>query len=461
MLCERNYIMKLVRWNEAGGVTAHTGELDPWLKGRLDLTALHGETEYIRQGFLLDVDGDGRPELITRTGNANRARAIRIDTGETVWISPDIAPPPSQSAQISQLEVGDLDEDGHPEVILATFHGDVICVNASDGSLKWHRRLKYHINNPTLRIARVTPGKGNNLVFVVGEDFDWITRHARPRINFVRKPNLLVLNADGSDALFVPEYAEHNCDSHDTWVFDVDDDGLCEVACCGDNRVIWFNHEGMRLFELPCKPEGNSSHAHPDFMLVADFFQDKPGKEIIYLNGTDGIIVADTEGSVLFDQAFPPDVASHLQQLMVLPNADGPFLLGANIRSRDSKLLCFDNAMNLAWAAQMENDMIGLRHADIDGDGQDEIITGSHGRDLLTPNAAEGCSLQVMKADGTPVHQHRWPDESECTVLAVGDVDADGRKEMVVSVGTHGGPEGRFSLVDGGSAALYVFGMHT
>ena len=451
--------MKLIQWDETGGVTASTGACDAWIKSHLDLTALHGETEYIRHAFLLDVDGDGKPELITRTGNANRARAIRIDTGETVWVSPDIAPPPEQSAQISQLEVGDLDEDGRPEVILATYQGDVICLSALDGSLKWHRKLDHHINNPTLKMAKVVPGRGHNLVFVVGEDFDWVTHHGRPRINFVRKPNLLVLDADGSDALFIPEYAEHNGNSHGTWAFDLDDDGLFEVACCGDNRVIWFDHKGARLFELPCKPEGNSPHAHPDFMVFEDFLQDRSGKEIIYLNGTDGIIIADAGGNVLFDETFSTDIASHLQQLMVLPDPDGPFLFGANIRSRDSKLLCFDSALQLVWAAQMENDMIGVHHADIDGDGREEIITGSHGRDIFSPDAAEGCSLQVMKADGTPMYQHRWPGESACGVLAVGDVDADGRQEMVVSVGSHGGPEGRFSLISGGRATLAVLGM--
>ena len=76
----------------------------------------------------------------------------------------------------------------------------------------------------------------------------------------------------------------------------IDDDGLCEVACCGDNRVIWFDQKGARLFELPCKPEGNSPHAHPDFMVFADFLWDRPGKGIILLNGTDGIIVADSKG---------------------------------------------------------------------------------------------------------------------------------------------------------------------
>jgi hypothetical protein len=52
----------------------------------------------------------------------------------------------------------------------------------------------------------VTSGPGRNLCFTVGHDVDFIaSKHARPRINMVRHPSLLVLDHEGNDALFISE----------------------------------------------------------------------------------------------------------------------------------------------------------------------------------------------------------------------------------------------------------------
>jgi len=451
--------MRVIQWRRPSDVCKYAeGEAGGHVKQHLNLTRLHGEREYLRQGFLLDVDGDGELELITRTLNANRARAIRLTDGATVWLSPDVAAPPEESAQISQIDVGDLDEDGVPEVILASYHGDVICLDSRDGSVKWHRRLGYCINNPRIEIRKVTPGPGRNLAFTVGRDVRWTTRHARPRINFVRHPSLLVLDADGSDALLVPEYAAHNSDGHNTWLHDIDGDGCCEIAVTGDNRLIWFDHNGRRLFDLPCEPEEAHERAHPDAVLAWNWRPRRPGMEILYLHGTGGIVIADSRGEVLCHRVYPHHVASHLQEITVLPRADGLALVAENIRASDSKLLFLDRDLAPRWAAQMAADMTGARHLDWDGDGEHEIVTGSNGRDLFNPNAPTTCSLQIMRADGRPLYWHRWEGETACRVLDVGDVDRDGNPELIVSVGTHGGREGRFSIHNGGDQHLYVIG---
>jgi hypothetical protein len=239
--------MRLIDWTDGKAIPQRgEGMRGAAIKAHLDLCRLHGETEFVRRAFVGDFDEDGRPEILTRTLNANRVRAMRLADGETLWTSPDLYPPPEQSSQISQLGLGDIDGDGAAECVLATYEGHVVCIRAADGGVAWKRKLPWHINNPRL--------------------LDW------------------------------------------------------------------------------------------------------------------------------------------------------------------------------------------------DGDGRPEVVTGSLGRDRFNPEGAHGCSMQVMRLDGTPLYQHCWEGEDACGPLAVGDFDGDGRDEALVAVGTHGGPEGRFSLAEGHKMHLFLVG---
>ncbi len=443
--------MRVVTWKPISSQTCEAGD-DPFIRKHLNLTELHGEREFLRHAFLADVDGDGEFEIITRTLNANRARAIRISDGSTVWVSPDIAPPPEQSTQISDMAIGDLDEDGRPEVVLASYDGDVLCIDGTDGSLIWHRRLPFLINNSHLSIRRITDAPGRNIALTVGHT-DIRTGESRPRVNYVPNPSLLVLDCDGNDVAFVENYAEHNSSGHDTWVYDIDGDGLCEVACCGDAEIIWFNGKGERLFTMPSEGQGK----HPDDLLVYKWFPELPGNQIIYLNGERGLRMYSGEGRPLRDIDLS-DSSSHLQQIMIYPTERAPRTVGVNIRARDSKLLFLDEHWEPEWGLQLDVDVMFPSHVDWNGDGEDEIITGSFGLGDDNPGAPHVCSFQIMDTECRPLYRRQWEGMSLCKPLDMADIDGDGRPEILVSVGDKDGPEGRWSLPEGGEQHLYIIG---
>jgi hypothetical protein len=71
----------------------------------------------------------------------------------------------------------------------------------------------------------------------------------------------------------------------------------------------------------------------------------------------------------------------------------------------------------------------GLAIADIDGDGKNEIIAGTH----------------WFKYDGKVWHKYRFAGDYITTLIAVGDIDGDGKPEIVLSEGDpciFGYPEG-------------------
>ena len=446
--------MKRIRWQEDDIPVYGHGMEGGAIRKHFDLTALHGEREYLRHAFLRDVDGDGRPEIITRTMNGNRARCIRSDDGSTVWESPDVAPPPEQSVQISDIAVGDLDEDGVDEVLLASYQGDIVCLDSITGSLKWHRRIPWLINNSMLAVRKITPGPGKNIALTVAHEAKEAGPGPRFRYNYMYHPSLLVLDHQGDTSFLVEDYAPHNSDGHYTWTFDIDGDGFCEIACCGVAELVWFDHDGRRLFSLPAPGEDG----HPDDVQCFNWRPDVPGNEIIYLDGVEGVKVASCTGEILHEATYPPEIASHLQLIMPMHTPDGPALVAANIRSPESMLLFLDSELKPVWGLESDADIMNPCKADWDGDGREEIITGTIGRDVHNKRGSTSCSFQVIRTDGSPICKHHWEGYTQCQPVAVGDIDGDGRPEVVVSVGDHDGPEGRWSLPEGSREHLFLMG---
>ncbi len=447
--------MRTIRWEPDEIDDCAVGFTGGNIRQHFNLTALHGEREFLRHGFPVDVDDDGRKEIITRTQNGNRARCIRSDDGSTVWASDEVAPPPEESVQISDMAVGDLDDDGVAEVLLASYQGDIICLNALDGSLKWHRRIPWLLNNSMLSTSRITPGPGKNIALTVAEEADSNGPGPRYRYNNMYYPSLLVLDHNGDTAFLVENYAEHNSWGHYTWTFDIDNDGYCEIACCGEQELVWFDNDGTRLFALPSPGEGG----HPDDVRVCNWCPERPGKEIVYLDGYEGVRIYSSEGDEIESATFPSDVASHLQLIMPLIRPEGPALVGANIRATDSKLLFMDENLDVEWGLQMAPDLMIPKKVDWDGDGREEIVTGSVGRDVHNEEGAEDCSFQITRQDGSPVYWHRWEGYTVCWPLIIDDIDGDGRPEAVLSIGDHDGPEGRWSLPEGGEEHIVVVGV--
>lgn len=439
--------MQIIQWQPDDARLFADGDDGPGVMAHFNLTQLHRETEFLRHGFFVDVDGAGRPEIITRTLNANRARAISSEDGSTLWVSPDIAPPPHESVQISDIAVGDLDEDGVPEVVLASYAGDVICIDARDGSVKWHRRLPWLINNSLLKVCRITDRPGANLALTVGHTDRRAGSGPYARVNWLPDPSLAILDCEGEVEVLVEAYDEDNSDGHMTWCEDIDGDGLHEVCVCGHERAIWFDGTGERLFEMPSEGEGG----HPDELIVHNWLPDRPGNEVIYLNGTVGVRMFGCDGEMLAEVDLS-EHSSHLQQIMALPQPEGPRLVAANIRDVHALLLLLDDGLTPQWGLDLPIEVMYPHRADMTGDGRQEIICG--GRDRQ--QNAGWCSLQVLSDSGEPLYWHRWHGAEICWVLDVADIDGDGRPEILCSVGDNRGPRGRWSLPHGAEEHLYI-----
>ena len=428
----------------------HTGKgrvlavaIDGHIVRHLDLTKLHGEREFTRNARFVDIDGDGDYEILSRTMNENQVRALDPKTGQTLWVSP-MTLPAADHPQASQMAIGDIDGDQLPEVIIVTYDGYVICIDGRNGSIHWTRKLDYKINNPRLELKQITDNPGLELALTVGNRVTWNYLGNRGRINSMREPSLLVLRSDGSDAWLAENYDVNNGGGHSTWAYDIDEDGFSEIFTTGEDKLVVFDNDGEPLFTLPVQ---NDEHA--DQVRVGEWTS---GLSIFYTDGIKAIAVANADGEVLQRHRIRPRLNSHLQDIILIPSAEGPRLLAQNIRAKDSKMILYDQQFKPLWAAELSYDasMIYTVMLDWDGDGSQEIAVGSlsTGSDL--------CSLQVMKLDGSPVFWNAWNDAKLCWPLDGKDINGDGSEELLLGVGSNLGNEGRYSLPEGAHMNLYI-----
>jgi hypothetical protein len=424
-----------------GGLLA--AEEDGHIVQHLDLTKLHGEREFTRNARFVDIEGDGDYEILSRTMNENQVRALDPKTGRTLWTSPMIFPA-AEHPQVSQLAVGDIDNDQFPEAVIATYDGYVLCVDGRDGSIQWRRKLDYKIVNPRLELKQITDNPGLELALTVGDRVTWNYLGNRGRINHMREPSVLVLQSDGSDAWLAERYDANNGGGHNTWGYDIDEDGFSEIFATGEDKLVVFDDDGGRLFTLPVQ---NDEHA--DQVRVGEWTS---GLSIFYTDGIKAIAVANADGDVLQHHRIRPRLNSHLQDIIISSSAEGPRLLAQNIRAKDSKMVMYDQQFKPLWAAELSYaaSMIYTVMLDWDGDGSQEIAVGSlsTGSDL--------CSLQIMKLDGSPVFWNAWNDAKLCWPLDGKDINGDGSEELLLGVGSNLGNEGRYSLPEGTHMNLYI-----
>jgi len=441
----------LINWTPSANIPhQNCGNSGEFISRHLNLSRLHGEKEFTRRAQFADVNGDGEYDIVTQTMNQNRVRAIDPTTGRTLWISPPTLPP-SDHPPVSDLAVADIDQDDKLEVIIASYDGHILTIDATDGSIEWHRDLGYHIDYPGLQpVANITNSKGLELAFTVSRDFEWNQSYKTPRTNLLHNPSLLTLQADGSRAWFFGNYDTDNSRGHWTWEHDLDDDGRAEVVAIGQDKIIVFDNQGERLFNVPLRNNG-----HPDEVLFGEWTTEHDGPEIIYTDGIRGIGIASSTGAPIDYLQVPDALSGHLQDITLIEKSasGGPYLLAQNIRSENAKTTLYDQTLQPVWTAQLgyAAAMQYTKILDWDGDGIREIATGS-----VSAGMDRQCSLQIMDLDGSPLYWHRWNGPQFCWILDSQDFDRDDKEELLLGTGSNGGPEGRWSLAEGAQMNLFL-----
>ncbi|MBK7473198.1 MAG: hypothetical protein IPI73_23800 [Betaproteobacteria bacterium] len=333
----------------------------------------------VSAAVMIDLDGDGKPELVTH-GLNHIVLAIHADTGNTLWRfsgSFFTGCTPYGGAAAFKLAAGDLDDDGKPEVVMP-----VSC--AGDAG-------------------------GDNLRLMALDGQDGTVKWISPVLTAVP----VVGDAAGLVARAVPTIARLRP---------------------GESPSVLIGVQGLNTHRIGVDSFGNPIN-EPACRLIVDTVPD---------------------GTYQPNPDFPPHYR-HCRGVIVLDGADG------TIRQRmiAERTLAFD----LGDGANEGGDMPAPVVVDLNGDGTPEIVAGGVTFNLDggvrwkgaaakvleiavgnfddTPDievvryeraADGGHSIAVYKPDGAVLWRLPVADSTVVSKLTVGDVDGDGKADIVYSV---------------------------
>lgn len=228
----------------AGGEDYYDGDQSPSTRGRL--TDVNDGFRYPTKPAVADLDGDGEPEIIAASWHVNddpantSTRQIYLTAfdrrGNVFWKSPFL----TGSPVISAPAVGDIDGDGLPEVVILASRF-VYAFNGENGTRVGNNAALREVTGSSLLYGSVSLG-----------DID--TARPGEEICFVTKPTtpsdagfLYVIHGnDGSDVTGFPFSFSNAGSSADGTnsspaIADVDGDGKLEVFVTSRKRLWMFN----------------------------------------------------------------------------------------------------------------------------------------------------------------------------------------------------------------------------
>jgi outer membrane protein assembly factor BamB len=354
-----------------------------------------------------DVDGDGNVEIIYGTADG-RICALN-GGGEEKWSTQVTGPFYAPAA------MGDIDGDGNEEVVIGGFYfnsGDpnLYALNGEDGSILW--------------------------------TFSTLDKGALFEKGFESAPSLYDINDDGALDVLIGSrnyyfYALDGTDGSVIWksqfehyirastpVGDIDNDGKDEILV-GDNHAL------ARLFEMDgtLDWEMYMGYGIVGTPVFADLNGDSFDEIIVFSYGRvfGGILgvprVYKHDGTLLWENTD----YTFFYTSPTLFDVDGDGLLDViNVDSNDQVLIAYKGTDGsiLYTSEPFEKNFMnsGIFTADIDGDGETELLIGA------TPNL-----YSINAADGS-VEWVYYTNNQRVSGPLIADLDGDGLAEILIRV---------------------------
>ena len=357
-----------------------------------------------------EFDGDGKLDVVVGSIDGT-IYALDGGDGNLLW---NYTTKDNGVSYESSPALGDVDSDGKLEVVVTIDNSGIYCLNSEDGSLLWNYTTPWCLSylffsSPALGDVdgdgklEVIVGVGNchadasileTIYCLNGEDGSLLWNYTTPWFFYLSSPALGDVDGDGKLEVVVG----------------VDDE---EIYCLNgeDGSLLWNYTIGKAAWSSPALGDVDG-----DGKLEVVVGVDDEG--IYCLNGEDG--------SLLWNYTTP--WFFYLSPL-ALGDVDNDGKLEILVGSDDEEIYCLNGEDgSLLWNYTIEQ---GIRSSpalgDVDGDGKFEVIVGSNDRGIYCLNGEDGSLLwnyTIVPSNAT------WGEIWSSPAL--GDVDGDGRLEVVV-----------------------------
>ena len=368
--------------------------------------------------LVVDLDDNCVPDIVFNTyaGKINAdgvLRAIRGDTGEKLWT---VADPAFRSNSTANPAVGDIDDDGRPEVVVAGAGKYLIAVD-SDGKPLW-------------KSEPFTSAEISGSVAIANMD-----NQGPPEIIF----GAAVYGNTGKKLWEGDAGVGLNAQGPISCVADLDGDGRPELIG-GDTA---YKTSGTVAGEDFSATVMWNSPATDGFCGVADFEPDGQ-PEVVVVSAGKVFVLAGKTGAIRAQAAIPeggtggsPNIADF--------DGDGLRDIGVAGSARYT-VFQFDaktNKLSQRWTAVTDDgssQVTGSSVFDFDGDGRNEVIYNDEGYLRIYPGVEPDCALNPPgpgcdknMTDAEVLFRDRNSSRTRTEYPVIADVDGDFKADIVFS----------------------------
>jgi len=398
--------LEVVGGSSTGVVYAY----DPWTNRTLRTRSVGTQEQTVTGIWVGDIDGDVRPEIVPSLAGGRFVFALEDDFG-LAWVK-------QIEGEVGLIQGGDVDGDGRAEVVALTTSWQLHLFD-SDGSQVWgHESL-------SARNTSRDPIPGQLIV----HDLNGDGRAEIAVITSAPSPGVHIFDGDGGQVW------QYSLDSVSTSarlrIDDINGDGSAELVVTteGQPQVYLLDAEGRRLAEY--RTPGTSGA----FDYV-DLNSDGWGEVVV---GTqDGVQVFAASDQVVRRELWQSPRLGFMAALLVTDlegDGQGEVLSG----STEGRVYILADEGRLLGEVDLEEPVWALGAGDVDGDAQLEIVAGTWAPIQLQG----GGQIHLLEAD-----RLKWSVEVGGGIVngvALGDLDGDGRAEIIVGSGQS---DGQVALLD-------------
>ncbi|MGD2070079.1 MAG: PKD domain-containing protein, partial [Gemmatimonadota bacterium] len=369
---------------------------------------------------LTDDDGNGRlderdvPDLVFVTYDlsfplnpAPRLRAIRGDTGATIW---DAFPPISglfQTFALTGAAAGDIDRDGRPEIVVSTFdtrgptgRPNRIAAYEHHGGLKWvSPRYSTHPDGDS-----VTNRDNPSIADLDGDGTPEIVVGA----NVFSNTGSLLWTGSGGQGY----QSARNDDGFDSGAISI----VADLDLAGDPEVVTGNTayraDGTIWWQIPMDD---------GYPAVGNFDGDDFPEIVVVSRGV--VRLHEHDGTLIWSAELP-GAGAEAGGAPTVANVDGDPAPEIGVAG-STQYTVFEPDGSVKWQAPTQDgssNMTGSTVFDLDGDGRFEVIY------------RDETALRIYRGeDGTVLYELPLSSITLNEQPVVADVDRDGNAEIVVT----------------------------
>ena len=382
--------------------------------------------EVLSSPVIANINNDGDGDLEVIVGSYDNKLYVFNSQGDLVWdfmagyVTSDDKDPiyPDKGFIYSTPAIGDIDNDGELEIIVASAGGNIYAIN-STGQVEWR-----NLNSSWLWIQS-SPA-------IADIDNDGKMEIVVCSYGYADTPGIYVLNTMGQ------EKWHYLIANHMVWI--QSSPAIADIDKDGDVEIIVGSSDGLHVINSSGKEEWSYTSKHwPIYGLdsspaIADINND--GEMEIVVGSTcpfdcplnEGqLFVFNSKGTVEWNYTAGYSVSS--SPAIADIDGDGELEIIVGSYCYDTKtnlstygmLYVFDSKGEVEWSYQTDGAIVSSPAiADIDGDGKMEVIVGSNdGR------------LYVLNSKG----EVEWSYQTDGAIVsspAIADIDGDGNLEIAV-----------------------------